>query len=201
MSSNKEQLYISHALKMFLKQGVKSVTMQDIAQSLAISTKTLYKHFADKSDLLKVCVGLDNQIILETYTRIQQITHPIEALWVFYQEFIHRLSTVNQNYTEDIRRYFPMLWQETTTLGTNQLRLLLEKGVKENLYFKNLDLALASETIALLIRATLEDEVFSTKVTDRRKLFAQVLYPYWRGICTAQGLEELRNYTSEMLNL
>jgi AcrR family transcriptional regulator len=201
MSSHKEQHYIAQALKMFLKQGVRRVTMQDIARSLAISTKTLYKHFADKSDLLRACVDLDNQIILETYTRIRLIAHPIEALLVFYQEFIHRLSTINPSYTADIRHYFPLLWQEATALGTNQLRLLLEKGVKEGFYFKNLDLNLASETMALLIRATLEDEVFAIQITDRPKLFAQVLYPYWRGICTEQGLDELQHYTSELLRV
>ena len=39
--------------RLFHKYGIKSVTMDDIANNIGISKKTLYTYFKDKSDLVK----------------------------------------------------------------------------------------------------------------------------------------------------
>ena len=53
---------IHKATDLFLKLGFKSVTMDDIAQELAISKKTIYTHFKNKTELIKECAWfmLDN---------------------------------------------------------------------------------------------------------------------------------------------
>ena len=40
------------ALKAFAEQGVKAVKMDDVAQMLAISKRTIYEIFSDKEELL-----------------------------------------------------------------------------------------------------------------------------------------------------
>src|SRR4029078_7115006 len=37
---------------LFMKYGVRSISMDDIARHLTVSKKTLYQHFADKGDLV-----------------------------------------------------------------------------------------------------------------------------------------------------
>ena len=39
---------------LFMKYGIRSVSMDDIARHLAVSKKTLYQHFADKDELVTV---------------------------------------------------------------------------------------------------------------------------------------------------
>jgi AcrR family transcriptional regulator len=46
---------IQRATDLFLKLGFKSVTMDDIANEMAISKKTIYTHFKNKTDLVKEC--------------------------------------------------------------------------------------------------------------------------------------------------
>ena len=38
--------------KIFMRYGIKSVTMDDIARELKVSKKTLYKYVTDKPDLV-----------------------------------------------------------------------------------------------------------------------------------------------------
>ena len=44
---------IGAALELFMKYGIKSLTMDDIARRLHISKKTLYLYVDDKKDLVK----------------------------------------------------------------------------------------------------------------------------------------------------
>ncbi len=40
------------AADLFMRYGVRSISMDDIARHLSVSKKTLYHHFADKEDLV-----------------------------------------------------------------------------------------------------------------------------------------------------
>ncbi len=40
------------ALELFLKYGVRSVSMDDVARHLSVSKKTLYQYFADKDEIV-----------------------------------------------------------------------------------------------------------------------------------------------------
>ena len=46
-----EQLLVN-SLSVFMKYGIKSVTMDDLARHLSISKKTIYKYVKDKKDLV-----------------------------------------------------------------------------------------------------------------------------------------------------
>ena len=43
--------------ELFLRNGFKTVGMDDIAQALHISKKTIYQHFPSKDDLVKAVLG------------------------------------------------------------------------------------------------------------------------------------------------
>ena len=47
---------IDIATHAFHSRGIKNVTMDDIAHELTISKRTLYQVFADKEELLLVCI-------------------------------------------------------------------------------------------------------------------------------------------------
>ena len=38
--------------ELFMRYGIRSVSMDDIARHLSVSKKTLYQHFADKDELV-----------------------------------------------------------------------------------------------------------------------------------------------------
>ena len=40
------------AEELFMRYGIRSISMDDIARHLTVSKKTLYQHFADKDDLV-----------------------------------------------------------------------------------------------------------------------------------------------------
>ena len=44
--------------KLFMRYGIRSITMDDVARELSISKKTLYQYVADKDDLVKKTISI-----------------------------------------------------------------------------------------------------------------------------------------------
>ena len=51
---DQKERIIEQAMHMFVSQGIKSVRMDDIAQQLGVSKRTLYELFGDKEGLLAI---------------------------------------------------------------------------------------------------------------------------------------------------
>ncbi|TSA49246.1 MAG: TetR/AcrR family transcriptional regulator [Sphingobacteriales bacterium] len=47
---------LEKATELFTRQGIRSVTMDDVSKHLSISKKTLYQHFTNKDDLVETIV-------------------------------------------------------------------------------------------------------------------------------------------------
>ena len=67
------------AEKLFGEKGFAHVTMAEIATAAGMSKKTLYVHFADKSELLKSLIS-SSYLWSEQTVQIKETSHPVEAL-------------------------------------------------------------------------------------------------------------------------
>ena len=51
-----KETVLKKSLELFIRNGFKTVTMDDIAKELGISKKTIYLHFSAKDELVKATV-------------------------------------------------------------------------------------------------------------------------------------------------
>src|SRR5476649_2539605 len=49
---------VETSLKQFLEHGIRKMTLQKLVLKLGISTKTMYKYFRDKEELLEECLNV-----------------------------------------------------------------------------------------------------------------------------------------------
>src|SRR5690606_9286010 len=70
--SGQEQEIILGSLDLFLKYGIRSVTMDDVSSEMGISKKTVYKFFENKADLVHKCV-------MQVYSTIQASMEAIHS--------------------------------------------------------------------------------------------------------------------------
>ena len=73
---------ISKSEELFLSLGFKSVTMDDIANAIGISKKTIYAHFSNKTALVEVVIFETLDHIYEGIDKINASSiNPIEELY------------------------------------------------------------------------------------------------------------------------
>jgi AcrR family transcriptional regulator len=87
---------IQQTLSLFKKMGIRSITMDLIAEHLGMSKRTLYELFPNKDDLVKACL---TNALNERKQRAQEIVskseHIIETFILFMRLHINELKQVN----------------------------------------------------------------------------------------------------------
>ncbi|MGL5317339.1 MAG: TetR/AcrR family transcriptional regulator, partial [Bacteroidales bacterium] len=53
---------IEVSFEQFALNGIKSVTMDEIARNMGISKRTLYENFKDKESLVRACIALCSKV-------------------------------------------------------------------------------------------------------------------------------------------
>lgn len=97
---------ITAATEAFTSQGIKSITMDDIAAALGISKRTLYEVFSDKESLLKECI-LKAQAERDKYLQevFEQSHNVLEVILAVFQKSIEMFHQTNKRFFEDIKKY------------------------------------------------------------------------------------------------
>lgn len=103
---------IETASEQFMRFGVRSVTMDDIARQTGVSKKTIYQEFADKNQLVyetfRAALLQDTQMV-EDLPRVKDGV--IEHLIGLFNYMKSRFGEVNPFVLNEIERYYPQCWQ------------------------------------------------------------------------------------------
>ncbi len=189
--------------ELYMKYGIKSITMDDVARELGISKKTLYQYVSDKDDL--VGKFIDNEIAMrqEDICKCFRIGYnAIEELFeisIYMNKLMRNQSTVTEY---DLKKYYPAHYNKTLIARKegiyNYILANLSKGIKEGLYRKEMD----KEVIAKLYLWRTEnvhfDELFTVEEFTSVKLFVELLNYHVRGIATEKGISVLENKIKEL---
>jgi len=99
---------IMTAFERFAKYGIRSVTMDQIANDLGISKRTLYETFSDKRELL--IDGMKHFSSLQhadADNTIRSAGNVIEAIYILVKKGEEMKQRLNPLFFEDIRKYYP----------------------------------------------------------------------------------------------
>src|ERR1700743_2392163 len=129
---------------LFLKAGIKSVTMDDIAKHLGISKKTIYHFFKDKNELV---IALVKKKLKDDEDQMDEIisksTNVIEEMINMMKCSEDIFSRINPIVIHDMQKYHPEAWQQfqnfKATVIVQTLEELLNKGIKQGYIRPDID--------------------------------------------------------------
>jgi DNA-binding XRE family transcriptional regulator len=187
---------IDKATELFLTLGFKSVTMDDIANELGISKKTIYVHFPNKTKLVEsttlhmfetISCGIDHICSFKK--------NPIEEIYQIKAFVMDHLKDEKSSPQYQLQKYYPKIY---STLKAKQFEVMqdcvienLNRGIELGLYRSNIDVKFISR-IYFNCMMTLKDQmVFPLKDFSMKTLMDYYLEYHLRGICTPKGLEKL----------
>ena len=163
------------AVELFTTNGIKSITMDEIAASLGISKRTLYEVFPDKETLLEECI-LKSQKDGDIFVKgvIETSSNVLEVLLRCYQWSIERFH--RNRSSEDTVNFF-------------------KEGVKQGIFRDDVNFAI----INLLVRDQL-DLLMNSDICNEYsflEVYESIMFTFLRGISTEKGARVLEDFICE----
>lgn len=187
----KDQI-LDTATELFLNLGFKSVTMDDLAEQMGISKKTIYAHFKNKTDLVEQCtMGLFHKISHGIGCICEQGKNPIEELYEIKRFAMMNLKDEKTSPHYQLRKYYPKIG---ATLEKKQyevvqscIRSNIERGMELGLYRDNLNADLISRIYFAGMSSLKDDRLFPRHLFPMAPLMNAHLEYHLRGIVTPKG--------------
>lgn len=194
----KDQILKTSA-ELFLNLGFKSVTMDDIAQKMGISKKTIYTHFSTKTKLVE---ATSFQIMETINIGINQIRrqdkNPIDELFEIKRFTMSLLKNETASPQYQLEKYYPKIYRAIKTnhyaLMGNCIGQNLERGISVGLYRSTIPVDFISKIYFLVGTGIKDTEIFPPEkfaINDLLDLFMEY---HLRAIVTPRGLKTLKEF-------
>ena len=190
----KSLFIIEKVSKLYQHYGIKSVTMDDVANHLCISKKTLYEYFKDKEALVKKVVFLDHEKRESFFSDIaKQNLNAIEELLEVYRLIHNMFMDYNPSMEYDIRKYYPDLYNMIKEIRRKRMFETvyrnLRNGKAEGLYRKELNSKIIAKLHVLRLENMFENEFFTVKEITSFKVFHEIFIYHVHGILSQKGVK------------
>ena len=167
--------------------------MQKLVLALGISTKTMYKYFGNKEELLEQCLKIHySEADKEVKNILEGSPNVVESVCRIYSKAIETDFGTNHLFYYDLNHYYPELQDRVIKQYSNgaleTLTGLINQGINEGYFLSYLKAPVVLETLTILYASVTRSNVYK-KFGLKRELINQTINIYLRGICTAKGLE------------
>jgi AcrR family transcriptional regulator len=134
----KERIIVK-AHELFIRYGIRSVSMDDIAAQLGMSKKTLYQYYTDKDELVNVVFdNIMSQNREQCVQCVQKGENSIHEAFLSLDMLKEMLSSMNPSVLFDMQKYHPSAFRKFQEYRNQFLYKIIkenvEKGIREEIY-------------------------------------------------------------------
>lgn len=193
--SQKQQI-LEKAEEMYMKLGIKSVSMDDLARNLGISKKTIYQYVENKNDLVSAVVQchIDEEKIV-VLDILENSENAIDEMLKVAKYVISQLRKLSPTVVYDLKKYYRESWQmlerHDQEFVYNHIKTNIERGIKEELYSADVNTDIIARMYVSQNFSVVDEDIFPLQKYNREKLFEQFILYHIRGIACPKGLEVL----------
>lgn len=190
---------LRHAASLFMQKGIKSVSMDDIAASMAMSKKTLYKWFANKDEMVHAVM---QQHLTETQHDCEQVqeqaTSAIDELFRMMDWMRRQFSEVHPSIFYDMQKFYPATWQLWVSHKheyiLTQIIDNLRRGIAEELYRPELDVEVLARLRLAQIELAFNADAYPPRQFEVQRLQQVILEHFMLGVATLKGHKLINSY-------
>lgn len=196
------QRVINESSQAFRTQGIRNVTMDDIAHRLTMSKRTLYQLFADKQELLLACVK--QHVESDDRRMAALMNHPganvLDLLLQTIEGKLREAEEVHPCFFEDMLRYPSVMafFDHHKHEREDAAVAFLNQGKEEGYFRPEVNFKIVYRQIILGCDRNLMNDLLKTY--SRREVLANTIVPYIRGCATIKGIHIIDDFMSNHLS-
>ncbi len=197
----KKTYILKNVGKLYLKYGIRAVTMDDVASEFGVSKKTLYQYFSDKEDLVRQVINyyLDSSVF---DLNKQCEGNAIDRIFALRNHVSQILQHFNNHLEFELKKSYPALYEKVHDLKRKRIYdytiININSGIEEGLFRADLEPEFLAKLQVgrMLLTLNPEYEIFERTDVASIQLFDKVMDYHMHAICTEKGL----SYYKEQLN-
>ncbi len=194
----KKREVLAQALVTYMKYGIKSLTMDEMARQLGISKKTLYLYAKDKNDLVEQCLLFAHEAdcteIEEIYARNQDAIVEILEVSRF---IVARLRSVHPSIFFDLAKYHPgalkLMHDHKYDVVCGSVVDNLNRGIDQGLYRPKMNVQVIARMYMAMIDHVMAGDLFNGTKYRADEVYTEFFHYHIRGIATTKGLKYLND--------
>ncbi len=173
--------------------------MDDIAQHLAISKKTIYKWYSNKDEVVYAAVkGFLNEMGQSSQCFLDNSENAIAQLFNIMQTVRQIFLSMRPAVFHDLRKYHPnawKLWQEHKCgFMLEKIKENLRQGIEEGFFRNDLDIEVVARLRMVMIELPFDPHVFPQHEFNLQQVQQANLELYMLGIATLKGHKLINEY-------
>ena len=193
---------IQEARNLFLRLGIRSVSMDEIATQLGISKKTVYQHFQDKDELVDRVLQMQiNNMQAETTETVQSASNAIEEIFNTMDMMVKHSRNMNPMVLFDLQKYHLSSFQKFHAYKNNFLLNIisnnLKKGVEEGLYRSDIKIEILSKFRLETLMIGFNMDAFPADKYNVTEVSLVIIENFLYGLATEKGFNMIESYKNK----
>ena len=194
----KDQKFIEKAANIFIENGAKTVTMDDLAREFGVSKKTLYLIYKNKEELLEDVVLYLISKTLQTLKDLdERIDNAIIRMFSRDEEMERLSQTNNSILLRQLIKYYPDLFARHMLVFSEKFSQIMihniERGRAQGYYKTDFDEKMYAKLFFQLMMSYENSPYIHTSTMTKLEYHQEVLKFYMNAITTEKG----RNFMVE----
>lgn len=198
-----QQRISAKAKEMFMRYGIRTVSMDDIAGGLGISKKTIYTFFEDKEALVDSVIAEHLQEAEALVTRIhEQSEDAVQEILLTMRMVELQFRHLNPIVLHDLRKFHPGAYRRLEAHKNGFLfdviRHNMERGKQEGLYRPGLDVEVMSRFRLESMMVLFDVDLFPPDRFSLVRVSQEVLEHFLYGLATPNGQALIERHRKEL---
>jgi TetR/AcrR family transcriptional regulator, cholesterol catabolism regulator len=187
------------AHELFMRLGIRSVSMDDIAEQLGMSKKTLYQYFADKDELVDAV--LQDEIMQgkrDCHNCSEEAKDAVEELFLTMEQIEEQFRNMNPMIVYDLQKFhhtsFQKFQQYKNEFLYEVIKKNIERGIKEELFRPEINVDVMAKFRLESMMLAFNIELFPLRKYNLAQVTMVIIEHYLYGLSTLKGHKLILKY-------
>ena len=204
-SEQREKL-LKGATELFMRYGLRSVSMDDIARQLGVSKKTIYQYFTDKDDMVATVVkshmgGQQRQFDEITHISKDAVDEMVRLSYCLKES----MRETNPTVLYDMQKYHPRAWGEWLSFKNKVIRESivrnLRSGMAEGYFRADLHLDIIANMRLEAVQMGFDQSIFPRDKYSLPDVQVQLFEHFVQGVLTDKGRALYQQYKEKTVEI
>ena len=196
-----DKKFLEKVVNLFIENGAKTLTTDDIAKEFGMSKKTLYQMYSNKEALLEDVLEFKLTEVIDKLNELDfKIENAVDRMFCRDEEIEKAAQSNNSLLIRQLLKYYPAIFNKHMMNFSERFAEVLihniDRGREQGYYRHDFDAGIYAKIFFQLVMSYDSSPFLDINKTDRTQYNNEALMFYMNAITTEKGKEQLKKYNN-----